>query len=91
MAVAGYDGMAAIFAAIKQQNGRLDADKTMEILKTFKSTTSPRGPFEIDPETRDIVQTIYIRRLERRNGQLANIEFDTMGMVKDWWKIMNKK
>ena len=50
---------------------------------------SPRGPISIDPETRDIVQNVYIRRLERRDGQLANIEIATIPMVKDPWKELN--
>ena len=49
----------------------------------------PRGPIAIDPETRDIVQNIYLRRVERQGGRLANIEFETLPMVKDPWKEQN--
>jgi branched-chain amino acid transport system substrate-binding protein len=44
---------------------------------------SPRGPISIDPETRDIVQNIYIRKVERVNGELYNVEFETFKDVKD--------
>ncbi len=66
MAVGGWDGMAAIFAAIKAQGGKIDPDKTMKLLAGWKNPDSPRGPIEIDAETRDIVQNIYIRKVERR-------------------------
>ena len=82
MSVAGYDGMNAIIAAIKAQGGKIDPDKTTELLKNTKME-SPRGPIMIDPETRDIVQNMYIRRVERVGGKLVNVEFDTFPMVKD--------
>jgi branched-chain amino acid transport system substrate-binding protein len=84
--VGAYDGMAAIFNAIIAQKGKIDADKTMELLKGWKDDASPRGPIMIDPETRDIVQNEYMRRIEKVDGQLANVEFETMPMVKDPWK-----
>jgi len=91
MAVDGWDGMAAIFAAVKAQNGKIDPDKTMQILAGWKNPDSPRGPIEIDAETRDIVQNIYIRRVEKVDGQLANVEFETIPQVKDPWKVLNPK
>jgi branched-chain amino acid transport system substrate-binding protein len=91
MAVDAWDGMAAIFAAIKEQNGKLDPDRTMQILAGWKNPDSPRGPIEIDAETRDIVQNIYIRRVEKVDGQLANVEFETIPQVKDPWKVLNPK
>lgn len=91
MAVGGYDAMEAIFTAIREQKGRIDGDKTVEILRRYKNPRSPRGPFEIDPDTRDIVQNIYIRRLERQDGMLLNREFATIPMVKDYWKVFNNK
>ncbi len=78
-AVAAYDTMAAIYKLAEAQGGRLDAEKTVELLKGFK-LDSPRGPIEIDG-SRDIVQTIYIRRVERRNGRLENIEFSSVPNV----------
>jgi branched-chain amino acid transport system substrate-binding protein len=82
MAVAAYDGMAAIYDVLKKTNGDPDVDKTMAVLKGWKHD-SPRGPIMIDPETRDIVQTVYIRRVERVNGHLYNVEIDRFPMVKD--------
>ncbi|MCC7167882.1 MAG: ABC transporter substrate-binding protein [Rhodospirillales bacterium] len=81
-AIGAYDGMAAIYAAIKAQNGKLAADPTIDFLKTYKAM-SPRGPIEIDPETRDIVQTIYIRKVERKAGKLVTVEFQSYPKVKD--------
>jgi branched-chain amino acid transport system substrate-binding protein len=89
LAVDAWDGMAAIFATIKAQNGKIDPDKTMALLKGWKNPDSPRGPIEIDAETGDIVQNIYIRRVERQGDNLANIEFETIQQVKDPWKILN--
>ena len=82
MAVAAYDGMAAIFDVAKKLDGKIDGDRAMEVLKGWKRT-SPRGPISIDPETRDIVQTIYIRRVEKRDGHYYNVEFDSVPDVKD--------
>jgi branched-chain amino acid transport system substrate-binding protein len=82
MACAGYDGMAAIAEALKKTGGSVDPDKFLGALKGMK-LTSPRGPIMIDPETRDIVQTVYIRKVEKVNGQLYNIEFDKFADVKD--------
>jgi len=89
--VGGYDGMDAIYHAIIAQKGKLDPDKTMALLKEWKSDKSPRGPVSIDPETRDVVQTEYLRRVEKVNGKLYNVEIDSMPAVKDPWKIINNK
>jgi branched-chain amino acid transport system substrate-binding protein len=89
MSVGGWDGMAAIFAAIKAQNGKIDAAKSMEILSSWQNPDSPRGPISIDPKTRDIVQNEYIRRVEKRGNVLANIEFETIPNVKDPFKELN--
>ena len=84
--------MDAIYKAIIAQKGRLNADKTMEILKNFKNPDSPRGPISIDPQTRDIVQNEYMREVRMVGGQLANVEIETIGKaVKDPWKEINKK
>ena len=82
MAVGAFDGMAAIYEVVRRLNGQIDADKAMEILKNFE-TQSPRGPIAIDPETRDIVQTIYVRKVEKKNNELWNVEFDKFENVKD--------
>jgi branched-chain amino acid transport system substrate-binding protein len=87
-AVAGYDGMALIAKAVEKTGGNLDADALMA---AFKGTTlqSPRGHFTIDPETRDVVQDIYIRRGAEKNGQWQNVEFDVVKDVKDPVKAAN--
>jgi branched-chain amino acid transport system substrate-binding protein len=92
VAVGAYDGAAIIVEAIKQQKGKLDPDKTMEIFKQWKNPKSPRGPIAIDPETRDIVQNEYLREVQKVDGQLANVELETVGTaVKDPWKELQKK
>jgi len=83
MAVGGWDGMAAIYEVTRRLNGRIDGDKAMEILKGLR-IDSPRGPISIDPATRDVIQTIYVRRVERlKDGKLYNVEFDRVDNVKD--------
>ncbi len=82
MAVAGYDGMAAIYDVASKLGGKIDGDKAMEILKGWKRQ-SPRGPISIDPETRDIVQTVYVRRVEKRGDHWYNVEFEQFPEVKD--------
>jgi len=89
VAVGGWDGMAAIFEVIKRTKGAFDGDQAMAILATWRNPDSPRGPIEIDPATRDIVQTVYIRRVAKENGHLANVEFDSIPLVKDPWKELN--
>ena len=82
MAVGGYDAMALIYAALKKTNGDTNGDKLMAAIKGL-AWESPRGPISIDPETRDIIQNIYIRKVEKKNGELYNVEFETFKAVKD--------
>ena len=88
LSLGGWDGMAAIFDVIKQQNGNIDPDKTMALLKGWKHD-SPRGPIMIDPDTRDIVQHEYMRETKKVGGRIVNVEFEDFGMVKDPWKEFN--
>src|ERR1700720_83136 len=88
LSVGGWDGAAALFNVIKQTNGKFDGDKAIAILKGWKHE-SPRGPIMIDPDTRDIIQNVYMRRTEMKDGKLANVEFDTIPNVKDPWKELN--
>jgi branched-chain amino acid transport system substrate-binding protein len=82
MSVAAYDGMAAIYEAVKRQNGDLsDGAKTLDILSNLQFE-SPRGKIVIDPKTRDVTQAVYIRRVETHNGKLENVEFETIPDVK---------
>jgi branched-chain amino acid transport system substrate-binding protein len=82
MAVGGYDGMAAIYEVARQLKGSIDGDKAMAVLKGLK-LNSPRGPIMLDPATRDVVQTEYVRRVEKVNGELFNVEFDQFPNQKD--------
>jgi branched-chain amino acid transport system substrate-binding protein len=82
MAVSGYDGIHLIYEALKKTGGKTDGDALVEAMKGMK-WESPRGPISIDPETRDIVQNIYIRKVERVDGELYNVEFATFEAVKD--------
>src|SRR5215468_7066944 len=88
LSAGGWDGTAALFDVIKQTKGKFDGDQAMAILKGWKHE-SPRGPIMIDPDTRDIVQNVYMRRTEMKDGKLANVEFDTIPNVKDPWKELN--
>jgi branched-chain amino acid transport system substrate-binding protein len=82
LAVGGYDGMAAIYKVVEELRGKLDAEKAMGVLKGMK-IDSPRGPIMIDPATRDVVQTVYVRRVEKVDGKIVNVEFDKVENVKD--------
>ena len=86
---ANWDGMAAIFHAIKEQKGKLDPDRTMALLKGWHDEDSPRGPFTIDAETRHITQNMYVRELKMVDGKLANVEIETVPMVNDPWVQFN--
>ncbi len=88
-AVGAWDAMALIYDIVKKLDGKIDGDKAMEIVKGWKHE-SPRGPISIDPETRDIVQNVYICKVEKVNGRLANVPFETYEAVKDPWKQRNK-
>jgi branched-chain amino acid transport system substrate-binding protein len=89
MAVGGWDGMAAIYDLVKETKGKFTGDEAMAFLSHWKNPESPRGPIAIDPETRDVVQNIYIRRTQEVNGHLANVEIDTIPDLKDPWKALN--
>jgi branched-chain amino acid transport system substrate-binding protein len=82
IAVAAYDAMQVIYTSMKQQNGKLDAEKLIAAAKGMQFE-SPRGPFLIDKDTRDTVEDIYVRRVESVNGKIVNKEFDKFPMVKD--------
>src|SRR6476620_376993 len=86
MSVGGYDGMHLIYEALKKTGGKADGDSLIAAMKGL-AWESPRGPISIDPETRDIVQNIYIRKVEKKNGELYNVEFATFDAVKDPAKV----
>ena len=80
--VGGYDAMHLIMEALKKTNGNTSGDALIAAMKGMK-WESPRGPISIDPETRDIVQNEYIRKVEKVNGEKYNVEFTTIEAVKD--------
>jgi branched-chain amino acid transport system substrate-binding protein len=82
MAVGGYDGMRVIYEALKISKGNGGGDALLAAMKG-QIFESPRGPMFIDAQTRDVVQNIYLRKVERKEGQLHNVEFDVIKDVKD--------
>jgi branched-chain amino acid transport system substrate-binding protein len=82
MSVAGYDGMHLIVAGLEKTGGSAAGDAFIDAVKGM-SWTSPRGPVKIEPDTRDITQNVYIRRVEAVDGKLFNVEFDEIDAVKD--------
>jgi branched-chain amino acid transport system substrate-binding protein len=82
MAVGGYDGMRIIYEALKTTKGQGGGDALLAAMKG-QVFESPRGPVLIDAQTRDITQDIYLRKVEKKDGQLYNIEFDVIKSVKD--------
>jgi branched-chain amino acid transport system substrate-binding protein len=87
-AVQSYDGMRVIYEALKKTNGATDGEALVNAMKGI-SWTSPRGPVMIDPATREVIQNIYIRKVERVDGKLYNIEFATVPDFKDPSKVKN--
>ncbi len=89
MSVGGYDGMALIYGALKKTNGATDGEKLIAAMKGM-AWESPRGPISIDADTRDIIQNIYIRKVDKVGGELYNVEFATIPNVKDPVKAAKK-
>ena len=81
-AVGGWDGMHLIYEVLKKTNGDTSGDALVEAAKGM-SWTSPRGPMTIDPETRDVVQTVYIREVQRVGDKLENVILEEIPNVKD--------
>ena len=88
--VGAWDGMALIYAALKKTSGNTDGQKLIDAAQGMK-WESPRGPISIDPETRDIIQTVYIREVKKVDGHLVNVEIDKIENVKDPVKEKMKK
>ena len=80
--IGGYDGMHAIYEALKKTKGNTEAQALVDAAKGLK-WESPRGPMSIDPETRDVVQTVYVRRVQKVGNELVNVPFDKIENVKD--------
>ena len=86
ISLGGYDGMHAIYEALKKTQGKTDGDGLINAMKGM-TWESPRGQISIDPETRDIVQNVYIGKIEKVQGELYNVEFETFKAVKDPLKM----
>ncbi len=82
MAIGGYDGMRVIYEALKASKGQGGGDGLLAAMKG-QVFESPRGPMFIDAQTRDVVQNIYLRKVQRVGGELHNVEFDVIKDVKD--------
>jgi branched-chain amino acid transport system substrate-binding protein len=80
--VAGYDAVHLVYQALEKTGGTTNGDALMAAMKGMK-WESPRGPIAIDPETRDVIQNEYIRKVEKVNGELYNVEFAAIEAVKD--------
>jgi branched-chain amino acid transport system substrate-binding protein len=81
MSVGGYDGMHALYEGLKKTKG--EGGEALVAAMKGLAWESPRGPMSIDPDTRDIIQNVYIRKVERVDGELFNVEFATIPNVKD--------
>ena len=86
ISLGGYDGMHAIYEALKKTQGKTDGDGLINAMKGM-TWESPRGQISIDPETREIVQNVYIGKVEKVQGELYNVEFETFKAVKDPLKM----
>jgi branched-chain amino acid transport system substrate-binding protein len=86
ISLGGYDGMHVIYEALKKTGGKTDGEALVNAMKGMK-WESPRGPIQIDPETRDIIQNIYIGKVEKVQGELYNVEFAKFDAVKDPLKM----
>jgi branched-chain amino acid transport system substrate-binding protein len=89
-AAGGYDGMHLIFETVKKTGGKTDGESLIAAAKGM-AWESPRGPMSIDPETRDVIENVYIRRVEKVGNGVGNVEFDKVEHVKDPVKEAMKK
>jgi branched-chain amino acid transport system substrate-binding protein len=88
VAVHAYDGMHMIYEALNKTGGETDGAKLVDAMKGV-SFVSPRGPVTVDPQTRELTQNVYIRKVERLNGELYNVEFATIPNFRDPSKVKN--
>jgi branched-chain amino acid transport system substrate-binding protein len=87
--VAAWDGTDLIHRAVAKLGANADGLKYVDFMKNQKLDNSPRGPMAIDPVERDVIQNMYIRRVEKQDGKYVNVDIDVVPMVKDPWKIDN--
>jgi branched-chain amino acid transport system substrate-binding protein len=76
-----WDGMMAVFDLVKATKGQFTSEQAIAFLSHWKTAQSPKGPVMIDPGTRQIIQNVYMRRMEKKDGKLVNVEFETIPMV----------
>ena len=81
-AVGGYDGMHLIYSVLQKTGGKTDGDSLIAAAKGM-AWDSPRGPMSIDAETRDVVQTVHVFKVDKVGGELRNVEIDKVLNVKD--------
>jgi branched-chain amino acid transport system substrate-binding protein len=89
LSIGGYDGMHLIYEALKKTDGKTDADSLIAAAKGM-IWESPRGLMRIDPDTRDVVETVYFRRVEKVGDSLRNVEFDKVENVRDPAKMRTR-
>jgi branched-chain amino acid transport system substrate-binding protein len=89
MAVGAYDAMALVYQALEKTKGDTSGEALLAAMKGA-SWISPRGPVSIDPETRELIQNMYVRKVEKKNGELYNVEFETIPNVKDPYHAQKK-
>jgi branched-chain amino acid transport system substrate-binding protein len=87
--IAAWNGMRAIFAAVRALGANATGDAAMEFFKHYKDADTPQGPIAIDPETRDIVLDVYLCRVTKVGDEWQNVPFDVMKDIKDPWKMLN--
>lgn len=86
--VGAFDGMKLIYEAVRKHGPKVTGDQAIAMYKGMK-WESPRGPVMIDPVERDIIQNVYLRKVEKKDGKLVNVDFYTAPMIKDPWKEEN--
>ncbi|HZT52223.1 MAG TPA: ABC transporter substrate-binding protein [Stellaceae bacterium] len=86
-----YSGMKMIFEFVSKTHGKFTGDEAMDFFKHWKDPDSPRGPIMVDPNTRDILQNVYMRRMEKQNGKAVDVEFETIGMVNSLGQVVSSK
>jgi len=86
--VEAYDGMQMLFHMLKASGGKRDADKMMAAIKGY-AWNSPRGPVKVDPETRELIQNVYIRRVEKVDGKPLNVVIKTYPAENDMWHVLH--
>lgn len=81
--VVAFDGMHVLYKMIEAQKGKtFDPEAAMAAIKGY-SWNSPRGPLKIEPDSREITQNMYMRRVEKVSGHLENVVIDTIPAIKE--------